>query len=115
MWDQSRLSQNDSIHKITLKKEPDVPVHLGTKGRIEMTLLPHHQGFQLQFSHRLKQKTLMSSLFFLLEHPFFVGVQYHPEFLSRPIKPSPPYFGLLLASAGRLTHYLQKGCRLSPR
>uniref|UniRef100_A0A8V5H910 CTP synthase n=1 Tax=Melopsittacus undulatus TaxID=13146 RepID=A0A8V5H910_MELUD len=51
----------------------------------------------------------------LEEHPFFVGVQYHPEFLSRPIKPSPPYFGLLLASAGRLTHYLQKGCRLSPR
>lgn len=49
------------------------------------------------------------------DHPFFVGVQYHPEFLSRPIKPSPPYFGLLLASAGRLTHYLQKGCRLSPR
>ncbi|KAG8143248.1 hypothetical protein E2320_000509 [Naja naja] len=51
----------------------------------------------------------------LEEHPFFVGVQYHPEFLSRPIKPSPPYFGLLLASAGRLSHYLQKGCRLSPR
>ncbi|KAK2518534.1 Ctps1 [Columba guinea] len=51
----------------------------------------------------------------LEDHPFFVGVQYHPEFLSRPIKPSPPYFGLLLASAGRLTHYLQKGCRLSPR
>lgn len=52
---------------------------------------------------------------FLVDHPFFVGVQYHPEFLSRPIKPSPPYFGLLLASAGRLAHYLQKGCRLSPR
>ncbi|KAL7981226.1 hypothetical protein Chor_005460, partial [Crotalus horridus] len=51
----------------------------------------------------------------LEEHPFFVGVQYHPEFLSRPIKPSPPYFGLLLASAGKLSHYLQKGCRLSPR
>lgn len=49
------------------------------------------------------------------DHPFFVGVQYHPEFLSRPIKPSPPYFGLLLASVGRLPHYLQKGCRLSPR
>lgn len=52
---------------------------------------------------------------FVSDHPFFVGVQYHPEFLSRPIKPSPPYFGLLLASVGRLPHYLQKGCRLSPR
>ncbi|XP_016399837.1 CTP synthase 1-like [Sinocyclocheilus rhinocerous] len=49
------------------------------------------------------------------DHPYFVGVQYHPEFTSRPIKPSPPYFGLLLAAAGRLPGYLQKGCRLSPR
>lgn len=56
-----------------------------------------------------------AALAFVSDHPFFVGVQYHPEFLSRPIKPSPPYFGLLLASVGRLPHYLQKGCRLSPR
>uniref|UniRef100_A0A671W1T2 CTP synthase n=1 Tax=Sparus aurata TaxID=8175 RepID=A0A671W1T2_SPAAU len=49
------------------------------------------------------------------DHPYFVGVQYHPEFTSRPIKPSPPYLGLLLASAGKLQGYLQKGCRLSPR
>uniref|UniRef100_A0A8B9HE38 CTP synthase n=1 Tax=Astyanax mexicanus TaxID=7994 RepID=A0A8B9HE38_ASTMX len=49
------------------------------------------------------------------DHPYFVGVQYHPEFTSRPIKPSPPYFGLLLAAAGKLHTYLQKGCRLSPR
>ncbi|XP_064408286.1 CTP synthase 1 [Latimeria chalumnae] len=51
----------------------------------------------------------------LEDHPFFVGVQFHPEFTSRPIKPSPPYFGLLLAATGKLNHYLQKGCRLSPR
>uniref|UniRef100_A0AAY4BQP5 CTP synthase n=1 Tax=Denticeps clupeoides TaxID=299321 RepID=A0AAY4BQP5_9TELE len=49
------------------------------------------------------------------DHPYFVGVQYHPEFTSRPIKPSPPYFGLLLASAGILHSFLQRGCRLSPR
>uniref|UniRef100_A0A3Q2Z1Y3 CTP synthase n=1 Tax=Hippocampus comes TaxID=109280 RepID=A0A3Q2Z1Y3_HIPCM len=51
----------------------------------------------------------------LEEHCYFIGVQYHPEFTSRPIKPSPPYFGLLLASAGKLQSYLAKGCRLSPR
>ncbi|XP_019948970.1 CTP synthase 1-like [Paralichthys olivaceus] len=48
-------------------------------------------------------------------HCYFVGVQYHPEFTSRPIKPSPPYFGLLLAAAGKLQSYMAKGCRLSPR
>ncbi|XP_045902077.1 CTP synthase 1-like isoform X3 [Micropterus dolomieu] len=51
----------------------------------------------------------------LEDHCYFVGVQYHPEFTSRPIKPSPPYFGLLLAAAGKLQSYLTKGCRLSPR
>uniref|UniRef100_A0A672R4D6 CTP synthase n=1 Tax=Sinocyclocheilus grahami TaxID=75366 RepID=A0A672R4D6_SINGR len=30
------------------------------------------------------------------DHLYFVGVQYHPEFTSRPIKPSQPYLGLLL-------------------
>uniref|UniRef100_A0A673LLB7 CTP synthase n=1 Tax=Sinocyclocheilus rhinocerous TaxID=307959 RepID=A0A673LLB7_9TELE len=49
------------------------------------------------------------------DHLYFVGVQYHPEFTSRPIKPSPPYLGLLLAAAGRLPGYLQEGCWLSPR
>ncbi|TKS82349.1 CTP synthase 1 [Collichthys lucidus] len=49
------------------------------------------------------------------DHCYFVGVQYHPEFNSRPIKPSPPYFGLLLAAAGKLQGYLNKGCCLSPR
>ncbi|XP_070767556.1 CTP synthase 1-like [Enoplosus armatus] len=51
----------------------------------------------------------------LEDHCYFVGVQYHPEFTSRPIKPSPPYFGLMLAAAGKLQSYLTKGCRLSPR
>ena len=30
-------------------------------------------------------------------HPYFVGVQYHPEFQSRPQWPSPPFVGLLRA------------------
>lgn len=54
-------------------------------------------------------------VFVVSDHCYFVGVQFHPEFTSRPIKPSPPYFGLLLASAGKLQSYLSKGCRLSPR
>jgi CTP synthase len=34
------------------------------------------------------------------EHPFYMGTQFHPEFKSRPLKPSPPFTGLLAASAG---------------
>jgi CTP synthase (UTP-ammonia lyase) len=29
------------------------------------------------------------------KHPFFFGVQYHPEFLSRPFSPSPPFVAFL--------------------
>jgi CTP synthase len=34
------------------------------------------------------------------EHPFFFAVQFHPEFLSRPMNPSPPFIGFIQASAG---------------
>ena len=49
----------------------------------------------------------------LANHPYFVGVQFHPEFSSRPMKPSPPYPGLLLAATGNLNAYLLQGCKLS--
>lgn len=36
----------------------------------------------------------------LPESKFFVGVQFHPEFKSRPTKPHPLFYGLLKASLG---------------
>ena len=44
----------------------------------------------------------------LKDHPFFVAVQYHPEYLSRPMRPSPPYLGLVLAATGKLQTFLAK-------
>ncbi len=44
-----------------------------------------------------------------------MGVQYHPEYLTRPLCPSPPYLGLLLASSDKLQDWLSRGYRLSPR
>ena len=37
-------------------------------------------------------------IFELDGHPYFIGVQYHPEFKSRPNRPSPPFLGLLQAA-----------------
>lgn len=34
----------------------------------------------------------------LQKHPFFMGIQAHPEFLSRPFKPHPLFLGFLKAS-----------------
>lgn len=40
------------------------------------------------------------------DHPYYVGVQYHPEYLSRPIRPSPVFLGFILAGMG-----LRHACR----
>ncbi|MBL6748137.1 MAG: CTP synthase (glutamine hydrolyzing) [Candidatus Poseidonia sp.] len=37
-------------------------------------------------------------IFELQGHPYYVGVQFHPEFKSRPNRPSPPFLGLLQAA-----------------
>ena len=42
-------------------------------------------------------------------HPYYVGCQYHPEFKSRPLNPSPPFHGLLLAACGMLDEYVGGG------
>ena len=41
-------------------------------------------------------------IFELNDHPYYVGVQFHPEFKSRPGRPSPPFLGLLKAATGQL-------------
>ncbi|XP_053672324.1 CTP synthase [Anopheles nili] len=42
-------------------------------------------------------------------HPYYVATQFHPEYLSRPLNPSPPFLGLILASVGKLDSYLANG------
>lgn len=44
----------------------------------------------------------------LKDHPFFVGVQFHPEYLSRVLRPSPPYLGFVAASAGLLDGVMRR-------
>ncbi|RDY03816.1 CTP synthase, partial [Mucuna pruriens] len=42
-------------------------------------------------------------------HPFFIGAQFHPEFKSRPGKPSPLFLGLIAASCERTVVPASKG------
>ncbi|KAG5516175.1 hypothetical protein RHGRI_037024 [Rhododendron griersonianum] len=41
-------------------------------------------------------------------HPYYVGVQFHPEFKSRPEKPSALFLGLIAAAGGQLDAFLKK-------
>ncbi|XP_060197486.1 uncharacterized protein LOC132626588 isoform X1 [Lycium barbarum] len=45
----------------------------------------------------------------LRKHPYFIGVQFHPEFKSRPGKPSALFLGLIAAATGQLETLLKKG------
>ena len=38
----------------------------------------------------------------LKDHPWYVGVQFHPEYQSKVLDPSRPYLGFVAASAGCL-------------
>ena len=38
----------------------------------------------------------------LRDHPFFVGVQFHPEFKSRPNRPHPLFAGFIAAAVAQL-------------
>ncbi|KAG4917264.1 hypothetical protein JHK87_054821 [Glycine soja] len=44
----------------------------------------------------------------LPSHPFYVGAQFHPEFKSRPARPSALFLGLILAATGKLEAYISR-------
>lgn len=44
--------------------------------------------------HNMRMETIELSP---LVHPFYFGTQYHPELLSRPFRPSPPFVGFIRA------------------
>lgn len=44
----------------------------------------------------------------LKDHPWYVGVQFHPEYLSRVLHPSKPYLGFVAAACGNLEKVTEK-------
>ena len=54
----------------------------------------------LVFSGWAPNQPIMQALE-LEDHPFFIGVQYHPEFTSRPSEPNPLFVGFMEACVAR--------------
>lgn len=46
----------------------------------------------------LEPKRQLVEILELRDHPWFVGTQFHPEFLSRPLRPHPLFAGLIAAA-----------------
>ncbi len=58
------------------------------------------EGKGLVFSGWAPKQPIMQILE-LIHHPFFIGVQYHPEFTSRPMAPNPLFSGFVEACLER--------------
>mmetsp|Transcript_113115 Transcript_113115/g.320125 ORF Transcript_113115/g.320125 Transcript_113115/m.320125 type:complete len:547 (-) Transcript_113115:66-1706(-) len=52
----------------------------------------------------------------LSEHPFYLAVQFHPEYKSRPGQPSPPFYGFVAAASkpGEMQEFISACRRLGP-
>ncbi len=71
----------------------------------------HRYEFNNQFRGRLTERGLVISgvnpeldlveIIELKDHPFFVGVQFHPEFQSKPLRPHALFTAFIKASAER--------------
>jgi CTP synthase len=69
----------------------------------------HRYEINPEYFDRLQDGNLRFTSFYndlaetleLVNHPFFLGVQFHPEFKSNPWKPVPTYLGLIKAAIKR--------------
>lgn len=71
----------------------------------------HRYEFNIAYKERMESKGLIFSgqdetkermdiiEMSTKDHPFFMGVQYHPEYKSRPGQPSPAFFGFVAAAS----------------
>jgi len=71
----------------------------------------HRYEFNNDYRKRLEEKGMVIAGVYeaknlveiveLQDHPWFVGVQFHPEFRSRPVKPHPVFMGFINAAVQR--------------
>lgn len=90
--------------------------HWGVGNKLRLVKERHRHRFEFNNEYRQELKkagliiagtTTDGALVEIIElsekrHPFFVGVQFHPEFLSRPDRPHPLFCGLIEAAQQKL-------------
>lgn len=80
-------------------------------------LVPKLEAEGLQFVGRDESGERMEILELMnhpRDHPFFVAAQFHPEFKSRPGKPSPLFLGFILAASKKLDSFLSDHVKRTP-
>lgn len=98
----TRFVKEDSILKRLYGNQDTVEERHRHRYEINPDFIPQLEAHGLSFVGKNEDGTRME----ILEldpnvHHYFVAVQYHPEYLSRPFNPSPPYLGLVRASMNK--------------
>jgi CTP synthase len=89
----------------------------------------HRYEFNMNYWDRLKEvgvrftavsdPTLSAACrveaFELPHHPFFLAVQYHPEFITTPVDPSPPFLAFVAAAAKKTYDWPMGNSRTSTK
>ena len=92
--DQTSISTADG--EVGAKVLPSRPAIISERHRhryeVNCEYVPVMADYGLEFIGKDESGARMEILE-LRDHPWFVGVQYHPEYLSRVLRPSMPYLG----------------------
>jgi len=90
---QTNIEEKSLAHKLYGKAE----VHERHRHRYEVNpeYVAAFEKAGLRFTGRSTDGKRMEITELKSEHPFFIGVQYHPEFKSRPMRPHPIFLGFM--------------------
>ncbi|GMM40667.1 CTP synthase 2 [Hanseniaspora uvarum DSM 2768] len=72
-------------------------------------LIPKLESKGLKFVGK-DESLIRCEILELDDHPYFVATQYHPEYKSKVLKPSPPFLGLIAAASGELNNEWLESC-----
>ncbi|CAN6649785.1 CTP synthase 2 [Trichomonascus vanleenenianus] len=73
-------------------------------------MVPEYEKAGLRFVAKDETGERME-VFELKDHPYMVGCQYHPEYLSRVLEPSEPVLGLVAAASKKLEAVMEAQCK----
>jgi CTP synthase len=81
---------------------PETHMRFRHRYEVDPKYIPALEAGGLVFSGHAPDQPIMQ----ILElpesvHPYFIGTQAHPEFLSRPLRPAPMFMGLIKAAIAR--------------
>ena len=77
-----------------LYKKPEITERHRHRYEVDPSFISQLEEAGLVFSGTNKNRMEIAEI---VDHPFFFATQFHPEFRSRPTRPSPPFLGFVEA------------------